>query len=113
MSCSSKKELEEQLKEAGNILLNPPFATEELLKFLGVSVCVFGFLCATVEKPYPYLSKNYTSEDRLLEQCEKINQQLRSLFTVLIQNAPNVENLQDQHNGHCTKRSCSRRMTRR
>ncbi|XP_068302902.1 sister chromatid cohesion protein PDS5 homolog D-like isoform X1 [Pyrus communis] len=35
MSCSSEKELEEQLKEAGNILLNPPSATEELLKFLG------------------------------------------------------------------------------
>ncbi|KAM1060728.1 hypothetical protein ACFX13_025894 [Malus domestica] len=35
MSCSSEKELEEQLKEAGNILLNPPPATEELLKILG------------------------------------------------------------------------------
>ncbi|KAB2604936.1 hypothetical protein D8674_041671 [Pyrus ussuriensis x Pyrus communis] len=35
MSCSSEKEVEQQLKEAGNTLLNPPFATDELLKILG------------------------------------------------------------------------------
>ncbi|XP_048441065.1 transcription factor MYB124-like isoform X1 [Pyrus x bretschneideri] len=51
----------------------------------------------------PSLPKNCTSGDRLLEQCGKINQQLRPPFTVLIQNAHNVENLQDQHNGHSTK----------
>ncbi|TQD74945.1 hypothetical protein C1H46_039516 [Malus baccata] len=35
MSCSFEKEVEQQLKEARHTLLNPPFATDELLKILG------------------------------------------------------------------------------
>lgn len=38
---SSEKELEEQLKEIGNELLNPPSSIDALLKALDVRICFF------------------------------------------------------------------------
>ena len=43
MASSTEKELEEQLREAGNKLVDPPSSVDELLPLLDVSVLFFSF----------------------------------------------------------------------